>query len=141
MNLFEIQDSKSLFISIKNNSRGNPYLFSINSYNSIVELYDLNNDNNNYHALSFHEFFHLDENDYFLPFKYELFDLKEKSEYFIAFIPRFKVDQNILDVSFIKKFIFKSFDNEAYKEIISINYENFLNNKIIISFFLKNQKL
>ena len=62
LNLYEIQDSKSLFVSIKNDiNRGNQYLFSINSYNSMVELYDLNNDNNNYLAWSFYKFFKLDE--------------------------------------------------------------------------------
>ena len=141
LTLYEMQNSKSLLVSTKDDIiRENQYLFSINSEDSMVELYDLNKDNNNYHVWSFFEFFNLDENDYFFPFKYELFDLKEKSKYIIAFIPPFKVDQNIIDVSFIKKFIFKSFDNEAYKEIISINYENFLNNKIINIIFLEESK-
>ena len=48
--LDKIKKSKNLFISIKNSPiNGNQYLFSINSYNSMVELYDLNNDNNNYY--------------------------------------------------------------------------------------------
>ena len=43
-NIYNIYDSKSLFVSIKNDTnRGDQYLFSINSYNSIVELHNFNN--------------------------------------------------------------------------------------------------
>ena len=141
LNFYEIQDSKSLFVSIKNDiNRGNQYLFSINSYNSMVELYDLNNDNNNYLAWSFYKFFKLDKDDYFFLFKYELFELKEKCEYIIAFIPLFEVDEVLLDVSFIKKFRLKSFDNDAYEELRSINYEEYLNTSIINIFFLEETK-
>ena len=107
----------------------------------MVELYDFNNGNNKYHIWSFYNFFHLDENDYFLFFKYELFDLKEKSEYIIAFIPLFKVDENLHNISFIKKFIFKSFDDDTYHEICSINYADFLNKKIINIFLLEQSKV
>ena len=69
-----MQDSKNLFISFKNDKK-NQYLFSINSYNSMVELYDLNNDNNNYQVWNFNKFFNLNEDDYFYPFEFELFEL------------------------------------------------------------------
>jgi len=53
-----IKDSKNLFVNIKNTpNKKYQYLFSINSYNSMVELYDLNKDNNNYIIWSFHKFF------------------------------------------------------------------------------------
>ena len=43
-----IHDSKSIFISLKNDrNKENQYLFSINSHSSMVELYDFNNDKNN----------------------------------------------------------------------------------------------
>ena len=61
LNLYKIQDSKSLFVSIKNINKKNQYLFSINSYDSMVELYDLNNNDNNYFVWSFNKFFNLDE--------------------------------------------------------------------------------
>jgi len=68
-----IKDSKNLFVTIKNTpNKENKYLFSINSYNSMVELYDLNNDNNNYIIWSFHKFFNLNSDDYNFPFDYEL---------------------------------------------------------------------
>ena len=45
-NNYRIYDSKSLFVSISNDSnRGKEYLFSINTYNSIVELHNFNNNN------------------------------------------------------------------------------------------------
>ena len=141
LNLYKIQDSKSMFISIKNDiNKKSQYLFSINSYNSLVELYDLNNNNNNYIVWSFNKFFNLDSDDYYFPFEYELFELKEKSEYIIAFIPSYNVYEDITDVDFIKKFIFKSFDNNAYEELKSINYEDFLNTRIINIFLLEESK-
>ena len=86
LNSYKIQDSKSLFISIKNdNNKGNQYLFSINSFYSMVELYDLNNKDNYYQIWSFNEFFSLDEHDYYFPFEYELFEIKKSSKYIIAF--------------------------------------------------------
>ena len=92
----------------------------------MVELYDLNNDNNKYQIWSFNKFFNLDEDDYYFPLEYKLFELKEKSEYIIAFIPLLSIDENILDVSFIKRFRFKSFDSNAYEELGSINYEDYI---------------
>ena len=45
-NIFWIEESKNLFVSIKNDiNKKNQYLFNINAYNSLVELYDLNNNN------------------------------------------------------------------------------------------------
>ena len=135
-----MQDSKNLFISFKNDKK-NQYLFSINSYNSMVELYDLNNDNNNYQVWNFNKFFNLNEDDYFYPFEFELFELKGKSEYIIAFTPMFIVDEEILDVSFLKRFYFKSLDKDAYEELSSINYKEYLNTKIINIFLLEDSKI
>ena len=68
-NIYGIEDSKTLFISIKDDiNKKNQYLFSINAYDSLVELYDLNN--SKFHIWSFIKFFKLDENDYVFPFKY-----------------------------------------------------------------------
>ena len=44
-NYYKIFNSKNLFVTINNdNNKENQYLFSINSYNSIVELHNLNNE-------------------------------------------------------------------------------------------------
>ena len=43
-----LDDSKSLFVTINNEANiEDQYLLSINKYNSLVELYDFNNNNNN----------------------------------------------------------------------------------------------
>ena len=140
-NLLGNQNSKNLFISTKNDiNNKDQYLFSINTEKSIVELYDLNNINNNYFVWSFSKFFNLNEDDYYFIFDYELFELKEKSEYIIAFIPFYNVDADILNVNFMKKFRFKSFDKDTYEELCSINYEEFLDNKIINIFILEDSK-
>jgi len=137
LNIFELQDSKNLFVSIKDDNK-NQYLFSINSYDSMVELYDLNSDNNYYHVWNFNEFFNLEENDYLFAFEYELFELKGLSEYIIAFIPLNIVSEDILNISFIKRFQFISFDKEVYQELNSINYKKYLNTKILNIFLLEN---
>jgi hypothetical protein len=55
------KNSISLFISIYNDINiNNEYLFSINHYNSLVELYNLNNDNFIYNSWDFNNFFNLD---------------------------------------------------------------------------------
>ena len=121
-----IKDSKNLFVTIKNTpNKENKYLFSINSYNTMVELYDLNNDNNNYIIWSFHKFFKIDPDDYLFHFDYELFEIKERAEYIIVFIPQIYIDNDILDVTFMKKFRFQSFDINAYEDRGSITYEDF----------------
>ena len=54
-NIFGIKNSKNLVVSIKNDIyKKNQYLFSINLNDSLVELYDLNN--NNYQIWSFKNF-------------------------------------------------------------------------------------
>ena len=135
----EIKNSKSLFVSITPN-KGNQYLFNINSYNSMVELFDLNNDNNNYFIWSFHKFFKLDPDDYFFPFDYELFEIKERLEYIIVFIPKIYVYYEIFNVSFMKRFSFQSFDSNAYKEIGLVTYQDYLDNKIINVFLMDDSK-
>ena len=131
-NLYGIYNSKNLFVTIRNPANsGNQYLFSINSYNSMVELHDLNNNDNKYQIWSFNEFFKVDEEEYFWPYNYKLFELKKESAYIIAFIPTFEVIEDMLNVSFIKKFKFKSFDKNAYEELNSVKFENYLNQKIL----------
>ena len=129
-----IENSKNLFVSLRN--KENKYLFSINSYNSMVELYDLNNDNNNYIIWSFHEFFKLNPDDYFFLFDYELFEIKDRNEYVIAFIPQMNIDEDILDVTFIKRFRFQSFDINAFEDRGSLTYQDYLYAKILNVFLM-----
>ena len=139
-NIYFLEDSKNLFVSIKNDiNKKKQYLFSINAYDSLVELYDLNN--NDYLIWSFNKFFNLDEDEYVFPFKYEIFELKEISEYIIAFIPEVEIKKELLNTSFIKKFKFNSFDDNAYEELSSVNYDIYCQNIIMDVFLWIIQKL
>ena len=132
-----IKDSKNLFVTIKNTpNKENKYLFSINSYNSMVELYDLNNDNNNYIIWSFHKFFNLNSDDYNFPFDYELFEIKDRNEYVIVFIPKIKIEEQILNANFMKKFRFQSFDVNAFEERSLATYNDYLDTKILNVFLM-----
>ena len=131
-NYYKIYNSINLFVSIKNDpNKGSEYLFSINPYKMMVELYNFNNDYNNHYIWNFNQFFNLDEDLYMFPYETVLFELKKESSYIIAFIPKINVYEEIQSISFIKKFRFKSFDENTYEEIKSINYTNYLNNQII----------
>ena len=132
------KNSINLFVSLKNDlNKNNQYLFSINSHNSMVELFNLNDENSNYYLWNFNEFFNLSSNDYLFFNKYLFFELKEKNEYIIAFIPKNIVDNYILNLSFITKFIFKSFNEDTFKKINDIKYSDYLDTKIIDLMLLK----
>ena len=137
-NIYEIYDSKNLFVSMKNDYIGeDQYLFSINSYNSIVELHNFNNYSDiKRYIWDFDEFFDLTEEDYYIPCEREIYKLNGFSLYAIAFIPNSIINENFRDKSFIKKFTFKSFDKDAYQELKYIKYDNFINRKIMGTFFM-----
>jgi hypothetical protein len=136
-NYYGIYNSLNLFVSIKNDpNKGNQYLFSINSYYSTVELYNFNNGNNTHYIWSFNNFFNLNEDDYYFPYDYSLIELPKENTYIISFIPKVIVYEDMIDITFIKKFRFKSFDNDAFEELNSIKYEDYLDDKIINTFFM-----
>ena len=140
-NNFELSNSKILFVTIKNiDNKENEYLFSINSLNSMVELYDLNS--NNYLIWNINEFFGFNKNDDLGPCKLEIFELKKEFsyEYIIAFIPNKYINENISDSIFIKIFRFKSFNINTYEELNSINFENFKNKKILSIFLIDDKE-
>ena len=127
-------NSINLFVSMKNDP--NQYLFSINQYNSIVELHNITNENNNFIVWNFNNFFNLNKDDYFFPYECSLFELKNESTYIIAFIPNFNVGEELSSVNFIKKFRFKSFDINTYEEIKTVQYINFLEHNIVNVFLM-----
>ena len=136
-NYYGIYNSLNLFVSIKNEpNKGNQYLFSINSYYSAVELYNFNHDNNSHYIWGFNDFFNLDEDDYIFPYDYYLFELPKDNAYIISFIPKVIVFEDMLNISFIKKFRFKSFNDDAFEELNSIKYDDYFENKIINTFFM-----
>ena len=89
---YNLHNSKSLFVSIKNEpNKENQYLFTINTFNFMVELHNLTNDNNSYQVWNFNQFFDLDYGDYAFPYEYFLFELKKESAYIIVFIPKIDI--------------------------------------------------
>ena len=137
-NNFDIYDSKNLFVSIKNeHNQANQYLFSINSYDSMIELHKFSNNINTVHYLwNFHDFFKTKEEKYRFPYEIVLLELKKESSYIIAFIPKIYVNENMNGLSFIKKFRFKAFNEDAYEEIKSIEYNNYINKRIVSAFLM-----
>ena len=137
-NIYEIYDSKNLFVSLKNDfNREDQYLFSINSYNSIVELHNFNNNTaKNRYIWDFNDFFNLEEDAITFPYERELYELKRESAYIIAFIPKYKVNENFCDLNFIKKFSFKSFDDNAYEHLKSVKFNKYVDTSILGAFFM-----
>ena len=141
-NNYRLYDSKSLFVSISNDfTKGKEYLFSINTYNSIVELHDYNNNTyNNRFIWDFDDFFNLNREKYEFPYETHLYELKGESTYILAFIPKiplYNVSEDFSNLSLIKKFSFKSFDKDAYKVIKSIEFNYYINRIIIDIFFME----
>ena len=134
---YDLHNSKSLFVSIKNDpNKENQYLFSINTFNFMVELHNLTNDNNSYLVWNFDQFFQLDHEEYVIFYEYSLFELKKESAYIIVFVPKLGVFEEMENSTFIKKFRFRSFDKDAYEELGSIQYKDYVNNFIIGTFFM-----
>ena len=117
-----------------NDNTDKQYLFSINAYNSMVELFDVDNNDNKYYIWRFNKFFDLNLD--YSPCSYEIFSLKKEKSYIIAFLPKEKISSDKSNAIFIKKFRFKSFDKNAFEEIKSITFESFENKKILTSFLI-----
>ena len=78
-------ESRNLFVSLGNDV-DNEYLLSVSSYDSVVELHNITNDNNNnHHTWVTTFFFNLSSNIH--SFEYSLFEIKNESTYILAFIP------------------------------------------------------
>jgi hypothetical protein len=96
---FKFVGSKNLFVNIDNKQ----YLLCINEYNFMVELYEVNNYDNN-KIWSFKTFFNLVKGGYLSYFSYEIFELPTDSTYIIVFIPKETEDYLMSSAIFIKKF-------------------------------------
>ena len=107
----------------------------------MVELYDLNSDYKTSYIWNFDNFFNLEEDEYLFPFDYSLFELNKESTYFLAIIPKVIIYEEMLNATFIKKFRFKSFDSEAFEEISSVSFNDYLNNEIINTFFMDDYRI
>ena len=133
---FKFVGSKNLFVDINNKQ----YLLCINEYNFMVELYDVNSDNNN-HFWSFKTFFNLAEGEYLSYFSYEVFELPLESAYIIVFIPNETSNDKISSAIFIKKFKFKSLDDNSIEDIKSVDFKAYENQKILNVFFMDDEEI
>ena len=142
-NYFDIYNSKNLFVTIRNDfNKENQYLFSINSYDYIVELHKFtNNINTDLYLWNLNDFFDLIENEYEFPYETILFELKKELSYIIAFIPKNLVKEEMEELSFIKKFRFKTFNEDAYDEITTIKYSDYINKRILSTFLMDDKYL
>ena len=86
--------------------------------------------------MNFNDFFNINEAKYKFPYETALLELKEDSSYIIAFIPKFIVNEKIKELNFIKKFKFKSFNKDAYEEIGTIEFDYYINKKILNVFLI-----
>ena len=102
----------------------------------MMGLYDVSNTNNKYYYWNFNQFFNLNVDIYLSSCSYEIFELKKGLAYIIVFIPKDKINVNISRAIFIKKFGFKSFDQNAFDELDSITFEGFENKKILSVFLI-----
>ena len=140
-NYYKIYDSRNLFITTRKGiNSGNQYLFSINSYNSIVELHNFNNNTDKTRYIwDFKEFFNLADDENNFPYERRLYELKGPSLYIIVFIPKTTVSEYLKDMSFIIKFTFKSFEEAPYEKLKFITFNNYINRIIIDTFFMNDR--
>ena len=103
-----------------------------------MELFNINDsdENINYYVWNFNDFFKINEDDYYFFYDYVLYEINKDNSYLIIIIPKFEIFDDIINLSFIKKFRFKSFDKNAYEEINYISYKKYLNGRIINTFFM-----
>ena len=135
-----IYKTTNTFISIKNDiNKDNQYLFSINSFYSIVELHNFNiniSNNINHYIWSFNDFFKLKDDDSVFPIEHAFFELTKENTYIVAFIPKDVINQDILSNTFLKKFRLKTFDYDAFEELTSVKYTKYINNRILDIFLM-----
>ena len=135
-------ESNNLFVSL-NNNEDNEYLFSVSSFNSIVELHNLTSDNSIHLTWTSQKFFGFTEehiHSYIIP----ILKIKNESTYIITFLPRKQSTNSDVfssDSYIIKKFQFNSFDEQSYNEINSKQSNDNYNNRIISAFSMDNYNI
>ena len=129
-------ESINLFISLESDiNKENQYLFSISSFASITELYDLNT--NNYVVKSSADF----AGNEIFSYQFQLLEtiIENKIIYFLLYIyTNTNGEGNYIT---IKKFGFTSFDLSSYESIDSITIENNCNTRIISSYIVEEKEV
>ena len=135
-------ESRNLFINLKdqtNTENQNQYLFSVSSFQSVVELHDLhNNYNDTYYTWTAKNFFNLGEYEIF-SFEFSLFEIKDNI-YIIAFTAN-KHGENKGESFILKKFQFNSFNENGFEQLKSFTKANNYNNRIISAFSMDDNEM
>ena len=129
-------ESKNIFISLKDDiNKVNQYLFSVSSYKTLTELYDLNNDN--YLVKSAIDFI---GNEIF-SYQFQILEVQISNQniYFCLYIHANSNEEGIYLT--IKKFSFQTFSLDSYDNIKNITVDNNCNTRILSSFLIEEDEL
>ena len=118
--------SMNLFVSLIDDGTAKQYLFSMSSDNSIVELFDIENDFTHF-AWKTTNF--LSISNPISSYQYALFEIGDTNNYISVFI------ENAGTVT-IKKFNIKAFDSDNQKEIQSATINDAYNGRVVTAFRL-----
>ena len=125
-------ESKNIFISLKDDiNKVNQYLFSVSSYKTLTELYDLNNDN--YLVKNTIDFI---GNEIF-SYQFQILEaqISNQNIYFCLYIHANINEEGIYLT--IKKFAFQTFSLDSYDNIKNITIDNNGNTRILSSFLIE----
>ena len=136
-------ESRNLFVSLNNDTaKTKQYLFSMTSFNGLVELIDIEN-NFDYHSWNNINFFEL--NSTIFSFEYLLFELEESNTYITAFRILDGLDgenEEYSNTIMVKKFSVESFNSgNHYSQIKSVSISNAYNDRVVSAFQLDITKL
>ena len=142
-------ESRNLLVYLSGDTnRLKPYMFSMSSYYSVVELIDIEDKTNfKYFTWDVTKFFGISRPIF--SFEYSLFEIGNKREYITAYIESagFKKDSNNVDKEYsqtvnMTRFKFKNFAGSNHREIINIvNHEKTYNGRVVSAFRLDDSQL
>ena len=128
-------ESRNLFVSLNDNpSKSKQYFFSMSSYNSTVELHDI--ENNKYFAWDTIKFFGFDAAIF--SYEYSLFEIQNSNTYIIAVVESagYVNSNEFANKYTLRKFQFGSFSSNAYVQLKGIKTSNKYDDRVISAFYL-----
>ena len=133
-------ESRNLFVSLNTDpEKSKQYLFSMSSYDSLVELHDIENDQ--YYAWNTLKFFGLKGRIF--SYEYSLFEIQNTNTYFIAVVESagFVGNNEFAKNYTLRKFQFGSFSSNAYVQLKGIMETNKYDDREISAFRLDSKQL
>ena len=141
-------EARNIFVSLEDDiNKNNQYLFSTSSYDTLTELYQINENSINYKVKGTIKFWNIID---IFSYQYSLMELQKnnKNIYFCVFTEhetdQIKIDNEWKDYSMtitLKKFGLKSFDLENYDNITSLSFTDNFNNRIVSSFIMQEKDI